>query len=921
MRKPSLGRLLAAGAFMAFAALWPLKGADAAQRVIGTNGASTAYAGQRNVIYKPGIGYWAFFKATNADRVVWRFSVDGQVWSAKDEAGNTVAQADVFPFLSLAPDAAWGNPSVWYAANKNRVYVVANDAANDAVGGGSTVDGAMGDATGNKLFVRYGSLNDDGSITWSNIVRQRMTERIRTGGGSGAVECQIPTNNTNVTYDVRAQRAATVVYSSSTLDEYVMLAADTAGSGGFGMGTIVLTNLSADVSSYIDVNANPHVYTYCQSASANTALDNTLEPLAQATLVPVRETVSRGRVLMTNRADNIDPTPVSENNGAYVRLSSATIQTTAEGTEVALGQQFYSLDTINEEDGFGVGSINEVGSPVAHFAYIDTAGDVSYRRRNNSGSWTGPFTLDATGTSGTLAAPLHDPAISVVQKAGTIPDTYIVYSSSDRSQLNYVACRNNAASTAGCDAIKTFRQGADFANPKLGLWGAANEPLPIMWSDLTNVYFDKIITSTFTIPVVTNVSTAVFMNAHLTRPNFDVLVTGINLQYITGVSSPTPSFRILASSEAQTDIAVTSVTYVSSSSFRASIVLSTHVLAGFDFDMRVGLGDGQEYPTRYDRNGGIGSNKALSFRLNPPTITDVSDEDMGPNPFVSGGTSIEIAGPHANRAVRIGGTGFMNWTGQGAASVLPSTNTVSIQFQNASGAIEPNIAVDSLTYTGSTYLTAYLDISTATPGGQYTLILTNPSSGTALSAASTFYVTVPTASITAPLTVSGNSLGFTAVAGKVGFSAGGFELGQTFVSSASVRITHVSTGKVWNGSVMTTSGFADEEAKWRLAVLSPGSTAYSFPFDTSLFANVPDDGPYEIAVRAQTNDGGIGDPYYPAQISTKSVNLDRFPPAAAIQLPVAGATNTVTAISYQFSDMGTGVLISSIMVQDIGIPT
>ena len=43
--------------------------AISATRVMGTGGASLGFAGQRNLIFKPKVGYWVFFKALSA-RVV-----------------------------------------------------------------------------------------------------------------------------------------------------------------------------------------------------------------------------------------------------------------------------------------------------------------------------------------------------------------------------------------------------------------------------------------------------------------------------------------------------------------------------------------------------------------------------------------------------------------------------------------------------------------------------------------------------------------------------------------------------------------------------------------------------------------------------------------------------------------------------------
>ena len=49
---------------------------------------------------------------------------------------------------------------------------------------------------------------------------------------------------------------------------------------------------------------------------------------------------------------------------------------------------------------------------------------------------------------------------------------------------------------------------------------------------------------------------------------------------------------------------------------------------------------------------------------------------------------------------------------------------------------------------------------------------------------------------------------------------------------------------------------------WQNAVLSPNATAYSYLPSGFNLTNAPSDGLYEIAVRALTNDGGIGSPYF-----------------------------------------------------------
>ena len=914
MVKRLLGRALSTAAVAAaLLALWPAPAARSAPQVLGTGGSNTAYAGQRNMIYIPNRGYWAFFKMTNSDRVVYRYSADGITWKAKDEGGNWVAQADVFPYLQTAPDAAWPASSVWYAPDLNRVYVVANDGTADIGAGGATVDMTKTDGTGNKLFLRWGTLSADGSIAWdpaSGIRRQRMTLRLNT-----ATNCQWSTNNRNQTWDPRAQRSAVVSYSSSAAGGYLALFADTAenrlGTGGYeGAGTIGITNLTLDATGYWGAATDPNVWMYCHYIGNNgTDQDASLDVLAGPAIAPVLDGGTPRWVLGT-RTDNIDD--ANNRDGGIITLG-AGVQPGGGGTlsqnalDLNLASQIHNVTLSGDQEGYGMSALNEMGTSIAHFTWIDRNGQVRYQRRTSAGAMSAAVILDNAGSQ---LQPSMDPAISLSYKK-TTTDAYVIWVSTNQDEIRYRACRNNAVSTALCDATVVWRTGASLNNPKLGFWGGTDEPMPVLYSDVNSVYFDEIITSTYAIPTVTSVSTLP-ASAYLTTPTYELNIVGTNFEPQPRI----PSFYVLASSRAQADISVGSVTWVSKTNMRAFITLSTHVLTDFDFDLRVRMADGQEYPSRYDRNGAKTVDKSLSLRLNPPVISGVSDFDTGVNPFASGGVLLSNDGTTAlSRPLRLFGSDFMNWTGF-TGVIEPSSYTVKVEFQRQSdGFIEPGIAVASLTYSGSTSLTTYLKISTSVAGGPYTVLLTNPSSGTALSLGGTFYVTVPTASVTSP--GPGNNLGFSVVAGTVGFNNDG----QTGVSTAGVRITHLVTGKVWNGSVMTLSGFATEENKWKFGTLSPSATAFTFPFDTSNTVNIPDDGPYEIAVRAQTRDGGVGDPHNPTHISTVGINLDRYPPTALLQLPVAGSTSNATSIVGQFSDLGSGVLISSIMVQDIGIPT
>ncbi|MEK7384626.1 MAG: hypothetical protein AAB262_15265, partial [Elusimicrobiota bacterium] len=830
-------------------ACWPSPARPAERKItppVTGASAATNYVGQRNILHIPGQGYWVFFKATNPDRAIWRFSPDGQDWKATDETGSWVDQADVFPFTLLAPDAAWSNPSIWYASNLNRIYVTANDAASNIGGSGPTTDGRMGDATGNKLFLRWGTPSADGAITWNpaGIRRQRMTMR------NVGTLCQNVTNGSSQTWDPLSQRSAVVVYSSSPATglEYVALFAD---ANRFttvldGLGVIGLMNLTRDATGYIHTDGDttlgagdndaPHVYAFCHEA-ANAAVDGTLSVPAPPAAAPVYEGGTSSITLVAINDNWVTNAIAPETDAAILSLGyrsymvdSNMDNTVDNNTVVALNltPSVYKSAAVVDIEGYGASVIND---PVGYSSHsfvvlIDNSGGLAYRRRIGNGGSFGTvdvsFVLDASGTA---ALPLMEPTISIVSRpTGLVSDLYIAYISADLQQLNYFICPSTVTAAAQCSAKSTFRLGAGFNNPKLGFWTAQNQPLPIVWSNVNDVYFDKIITSTFPVPgAVAGVSySTVPAFAYRTTPRYELQFAGSNFEALPNGNTPYALILegISGSSETQTSVKVTSATWVDKNTMRASIELSTFVQAGLasglaPYDIRLVMPDGQEYPTKYDRSGTSSSDKPLTWFLPKPVIDGVSDPDPADGK-VSGGAIYESDGTASlSRAITISGSEFFNWSGL-SGTILPSTNTVKIQFQKSDGSLEGGITVASMSYSGSTGVTAYLKISTSAfaptaLGSGYTISLTNPSSGTVLSLSSTFYVTVPTATVTDPDPTPGPlTTGFTVIVGSVGFN----NLGQTSVSAAQVRIRHVSTGKFWNGTSMTTS-FGNEELKWR----------------------------------------------------------------------------------------------------------
>ena len=207
LRRAALGTAAAAD----LALCLPVQ-APAAQRTLATGGGvTTSLPGQRNLIYVAGWGYWSFHKDVNSDRAVYRFSVDGQTWNAP---------VDVMPFSLLAPDASAGNMSVWHRTDTNEVYVAAPDANIDINGTGLTSGNVQNIASGNKVFIRRGTLNSTGVITWAaeGIRRQRMT----LGANRGTCQMNDGGSNGVGVWDPIALKSVTIAYSSSTTGESVI---------------------------------------------------------------------------------------------------------------------------------------------------------------------------------------------------------------------------------------------------------------------------------------------------------------------------------------------------------------------------------------------------------------------------------------------------------------------------------------------------------------------------------------------------------------------------------------------------------------------------------------------------------------------------------------------------------------------------
>jgi len=97
----------------------------------------SGYSNQRHLIVDPWGHYWAFFNSGGT--FMWYFSSDGSNWATSGEV-----------FDDVSDDSGYG--SVWYVESSTRVYFTIPQTG----------------SVPNDIYARYGTLNENGSITWES---------------------------------------------------------------------------------------------------------------------------------------------------------------------------------------------------------------------------------------------------------------------------------------------------------------------------------------------------------------------------------------------------------------------------------------------------------------------------------------------------------------------------------------------------------------------------------------------------------------------------------------------------------------------------------------------------------------------------------------------------------------------------------
>ncbi|MEK7287773.1 MAG: hypothetical protein AAB091_04360, partial [Elusimicrobiota bacterium] len=787
-----------------------------------------------------------------------------------------------------------------------------------------SANGAQSDTVGNKMFAVRGTLKSDGTISWGTIRRQRAA--YRSSKNTPGTRCwRYEGSNTAVrSFDPIGQAGAVVVYSSSTLGDYVALIGDAAGNlaANKGMGAMVVPNLKYDLSGY---DGSLRVYSFCNDDDDATGHDPSWELPAGVTAVPVNGHDGASRFLIGLRDDNSRLMGATNNDGvgAIVYLSSFSKQVNdgrITGTTLAPEQDFNAVEDnpyrrLNAEDfkdNFGITALNEINTSTAHFAWVNDNGSLIYQRRASRDVFSN--LIGISGSTSSISG-ARRPSLTVVDKLDNTRDVFIVWVSSNQERISYRAGPATATvhtefrSTATW--WKTDTADADgyysLDNPKLSFWVKEPYPIGVMWESRDGVFFDKIINSTWTPPAITSVSSDP-VTAPFTTNAYSLNINDAGSNFRSWDSSA-PVVHLLNGSEIASGITTSSVTAASWGVTQANIVLSSYVTIGSSYSIRVTNPDGQE------------TNTLFSITINSPTISNIIDVDSGS--FVSCGSFPNDNSTSGNYCViSASGSFYQDWTGQAPGQgVAQSTNTLQLQST-------AQITVSSLVYTYgggagvATRASYYLKVSTMNTGGVYDLTFLNPSGGS-VTQGSTFYVTVPTATIAAPL--PGATTWFTVVIGSYGYTPMASQTSSGTNIPTQVRITYLdsSPDMIWTGQSFldeTAGNFATEADKWQNGI-NLGFSSWTYTFFASDTVKVPYDGNYQFAARARTEDGGIGDPMFSNKVSTVAVTIDRFKPYIDKIYPSNDSAVRNSPPLYpqiKVGDIGSGLTTVQLLIQDIG---
>jgi hypothetical protein len=519
---------------LAFAGLFSLNVAKAEPVTI--SGGDTSPSNQRRIANTSN-GFWVF-ASFNGD-FAWSYSADGTAWTSPTA---------VFTSSPTAGDKG----TIWWKNISGTDYVYA-----------AVADGQSNDES---VFIRRGTLNSGGTITWSDEARVNM---------------HVTSNN----YQLQVNAPLSITLAADN-DVYIAGECKRNGVNTYG---VCMNQCNVSLSS-------------CGFTGGLTTTSGDADRWFP-TLTPVDNfraviggkdsdnTIFRGMLA----TDALPPT-ISANN-SNVTFNAIRTADDARMTNI-------SAETVR-----------------ADFFWVDNNGALMYNRKftTSVSSWmAASLTIDNSGTS--AANYLKAPSVGLAPDYSANGKLVVVYGSTDATStggIHYATCWSTGPVSAN-DCPKTTYWSRTGVDPVAAAYATPPEPLPVVYTDGGDVTFDLIAVSTFATPRLTTMSVvSAGQQAGLTGPPYyQIRISGINFRTLNG-KRPSVSFIDEITSATISNIAVSSVTFIGYQDVIANLSIAANT-TGKRYSLRLTNPDGRVSNTL---SSSFTVTAATITMLNPPSIT------------------------------------------------------------------------------------------------------------------------------------------------------------------------------------------------------------------------------------------------------------------------------------------------------------
>jgi hypothetical protein len=257
----------------------------------------------------------------------------------------------------------------------------------------------------------------------------------------------------------------------------------------------------------------------------------------------------------------------------------------------------------------------------ADFFWVDNNGALMYNRKftTSVSSWmAASLTIDNSGTS--AANYLKAPSVGLAPDYSANGKLVVVYGSTDATStggIHYATCWSTGPVSAN-DCPKTTYWSRTGVDPVAAAYATPPEPLPVVYTDGGDVTFDLIAVSTFATPRLTTMSVvSAGQQAGLTGPPYyQIRISGINFRTLNG-KRPSVSFIDEITSATVSNISVSSVTFIGYQDVIANLSIAANT-TGKRYSLRLTNPDGRVSNTL---SSSFTVTAATITMLNPPSIT------------------------------------------------------------------------------------------------------------------------------------------------------------------------------------------------------------------------------------------------------------------------------------------------------------